>query len=81
MEDHAPVLDSTGQGYLERVRAATQRMGVLIDDLLNLSRVSRQEMKRQDVDLSALVQEIVAELTPPRPTTRVGRCHRAGRAW
>lgn len=67
MEDHAPLLDRDGQGYLERVRAATQRMGVLIDDLLNLSRVSRQEMKRQDVDLSALVQEIVAELTRHDP--------------
>ncbi len=67
MEDHAPLLDSTGQSYLERVRAATQRMGVLIDDLLNLSRVSRQEMKRQDVDLSALVQDIVVELTRRDP--------------
>jgi len=71
IEDYAPHLDVTGQTYLDRVRAATQRMGVLIDDLLLLSRVSRQEMTRKDVDLSALAQEIVAELARHEPQRTV----------
>src|SRR5947207_8008689 len=54
LEDYAGVLDPAGRAYLQRVRAATQRMGRLIDDLLNLSRLSRREMKREAVDLSAL---------------------------
>ncbi|MBI3774298.1 MAG: PAS domain S-box protein [Gammaproteobacteria bacterium] len=62
IDDYAPHLDAVGQTYLERVRAATQRMGVLIDDLLLLSRVSRQDMVRKDVDLSALAQDVVVEL-------------------
>jgi signal transduction histidine kinase len=55
-------LDDQARGYLDRVRAATQRMGVLIDDLLNLSRTSRSEMKRVDLDLSELAQSIVKDL-------------------
>jgi light-regulated signal transduction histidine kinase (bacteriophytochrome) len=43
-EDYAPQLDATASDYLSRIRAATKRMGELIDDLLNLSRVIRAEM-------------------------------------
>lgn len=71
MEDYAAHLDAAGKIYLERVCAATQRMGVLIDDLLLMSRVTRQEMTRKDVNLSALVQEIVAELTQNEPQRAV----------
>ena len=65
--DYAPRLDVTGQNYLMRVCAATQHMGLLIDDLLRLSRVSRQDMTRQGVDLSKLAQDIVLELTQREP--------------
>ncbi len=41
LEDYADRFDETGRNYLERIRAATQRMGLLIDDLLSLSRISR----------------------------------------
>ena len=61
-EDCADRLDDLGQYYLERIRANTQRMGDLIDGLLGLSRITRVEMRRQPVDLSAAVQEIVADL-------------------
>lgn len=71
MEDYAPHLDNLGQSYLERVRAATQRMGLLIDDLLLLSRVLRQEMSRKSVDLSALVRELTAEFTRREPQRNV----------
>lgn len=67
LQDYATHLEGPGRTYLERVRAATQRMGVLIDDLLLLSRVTRQEITREDVDLSAHVQEIFAELMRREP--------------
>jgi PAS domain S-box-containing protein len=62
LEDYAGQLDANGKDYLERVRAATQRMGQLIDDLLNLARVTRAEMRRSRVDLSELARSIIAEL-------------------
>jgi signal transduction histidine kinase len=62
LEDHAEALGLQGQSYLQRVCRASGRMGQLIDDLLNLSRLTRQPMKRQTVDLSTLADEIVAEL-------------------
>jgi light-regulated signal transduction histidine kinase (bacteriophytochrome) len=60
-------LDDEGKAYLQRVRAAAQRMGQLIDDLLNLSRLTRLEMKREPVDLSALVRNLCAELQGTQP--------------
>lgn len=60
-------LDEQGRHYLERIQAASQRMGELIQDLLDLSRVSRREMSRQTVDLSALAREIAAELQAQAP--------------
>jgi PAS domain S-box-containing protein len=62
LEDYANKLDDTGKDYLNRVRAAAQRMGQLIDDLLELSRVSRQELKREDVDVSAIARAVAEEL-------------------
>src|SRR5262249_34347689 len=53
LEDYAERLDAKGQEHLQRVRAAAQRMGELIDDLLQLSRVGRAELRRRSVDLSA----------------------------
>lgn len=64
-------LDETAIGYLRRVRAATQRMGVLIDAMLNLSRLSRLEPKRQIVDLSALTKRLLAQLQEAQPERRV----------
>ena len=70
-EDHGDKLDEQGRSDLQRVRAATQRMALLIDDLLNLSRVTRGEMRRETVDLSALVKSIAVELTSAEPERRV----------
>ena len=64
-------LDEQGQHYLTRIQAASQRMGVLINDLLNLSRVTRQEMVRKQVDLSDMAQEIVDELKIGAPNRLV----------
>jgi PAS domain S-box-containing protein len=62
VEKYGAQLDDTAKDYLQRVRAATQRMGVLIDDLLRLSRLTRAKMGRKRVDLTALASSIVAEL-------------------
>ncbi len=64
LEDYASQLDSTGQDYLRRIRDAAQRMGHLIDDMLNLSRVTRSEMTFDSVDLGALARKVIAELQP-----------------
>jgi light-regulated signal transduction histidine kinase (bacteriophytochrome) len=62
VEDCADRLDAEGKDYLARIRGATQRMALLIDELLKLSRISRTEMRFAAVDLSAMVREIVSEL-------------------
>jgi PAS domain S-box-containing protein len=62
LEDYGDQLDAKGHMYLERVRNETQRMGQLIDDLLRLSRVTRQEMKTMVVNLSDLAQMISVQL-------------------
>jgi len=53
--------------FLQRMRAASQHMGQLIDSLLQLSRVSRSEMRRVPVDLSAMARDIAAELRKTAP--------------
>jgi light-regulated signal transduction histidine kinase (bacteriophytochrome) len=67
LEDYAEELDEEGKGYLGRVRAASQRMGRLIDDLLGLSRVIRGAMRRKPVDLSSLALEVAEELKEANP--------------
>ena len=71
LEDYVGQLDATGQDYLRRVRAASQRMGQLIDDLLKLSRLTRGELWRETVNLSALAQEIATELHRAQPERQV----------
>ena len=70
-ERHGEALDEVGRGYIARVRAATARMGELIDALLKMSRVSRSELRREPLDLSAMAGDIVAELAHNEPERRV----------
>lgn len=70
-EDCADQLNETGKDHLRRIRAASVRMGSLIDGLLVLSRVSRQLMESQRLNLSEMLQEITEELkdlSDPLPT-------------
>ena len=67
LEDYAEQLDETGQDYLNRVRAASQRMAQLIDDLLQLSKLTRKDMQREQVDLSALALSITEDLQRNQP--------------
>jgi len=67
LEDYGPRLDEQAHVYLDRVRSEAQRMGHLIDDLLKLSRVSRFEMNKAEVNLSAMAETIVNRLTESNP--------------
>jgi len=71
LEDYAGKLDANGQHYLNRVRGAAQRMGELIDDLLQLSKVGRADLQRTRVDLSALALTVATELQRATPDRRV----------
>jgi signal transduction histidine kinase len=71
IEDCAGKLDAPALLNLQRVRAAAQRMAQLIDDMLNLSRLTRTEMRREDVDLGKIAREIAAELRDGDPDRNV----------
>ena len=71
LEDYAAQLDAAGQQYLHRVRASSQHMATLIDDLLQLSRVTRAEMSREPVNLSDLAHSIAADLQRSDPKRQV----------
>ncbi len=71
LEDYVDQLPDDGRKLLERVRSAAQRMAELIDDLLNLSRVTRASLQPNLVDLSALAQEIAGELQRVDPDRQV----------
>jgi len=64
-------LDEDMRGSLDRVRSASQRMGRMIDDLLRLARVTRGELRRQEIDLSQLAEEIVFTLRQSEPQRQV----------
>lgn len=71
LSDYSDRLDLDGRDALERVHTAGQRMNHLIDALLMLSRVTRNELDREVVDLSALARSIVDELRERDPERRV----------
>lgn len=71
LEEYGDRLDEPGRKYLGRVRAETQRMGQLIDDLLKLARVTRAAMKWSMVDLSALAQAIVQRIQEAQPDRQI----------
>jgi light-regulated signal transduction histidine kinase (bacteriophytochrome) len=67
LEDYADQVGAQGRDYLQRVRAASQKMGELIDALLTLARLTRSEMRHEPVDLSELAQTAVADLRAEEP--------------
>jgi PAS domain S-box-containing protein len=62
LQEHAGRLDAEGQRLLDIIRANTQKMGQLIDDLLAFSRLGRREVKVSDVDMGKLVHDVAGEL-------------------
>ena len=85
LKDHAGPLDAEGQRLLNIIRANTQKMGQLIDDLLAFSRLGRREMKVTGLDMETLVHNVIEELQntledrkvewdlKPLPATRADR--------
>jgi PAS domain S-box-containing protein len=71
LEEYGERLDTEGKNYLRRVRGSSQRMAQLIDDLLNLSRVTRSEMRHEKVNLSSLAETITEELQETQPERKV----------
>jgi PAS domain S-box-containing protein len=71
LEDYSGKLDETGEDYLRRVQTASRRMAQLISDLLKLSRLIREEMIREQVDLSTVASEVIADLQEAHPDRQV----------
>ena len=67
LEDHGVTLDADARQHVERVAAAAGRMHQLIDDLLLLAQISRRDMHRRPVDVSALAEAVAGELRASQP--------------
>ncbi|NOH02887.1 MAG: PAS domain S-box protein [Chloroflexi bacterium] len=71
LDDYGRLLPAEGRGYLERIRAAAQRMAEPIDDLLNLARVTRSPLQIRFVNLSAIAEDVVKSLRESQPDRAV----------
>jgi len=71
LEDYGDKLDDTARDYVKRVRDASQRMGGLIEGILELSRIARQDLHREPVDLSAIAREVIDALKSQEPQRKV----------
>src|SRR5690606_17686466 len=67
LEDYSEHLPPEGRGYLERVRASAQRMAQLIDDLINLARVTRSPLQPELINISRVAQNIADALLDEHP--------------
>ena len=71
LQDYGEALDDTGRDYLRRIKGAANHMAELMDGLLQLSRLNRDELDLKDVDLTALAASFVAELHERDPARDV----------
>lgn len=71
LEDYTDKIDEKGRSHLRRVCAAAQRMGELIDDLLELSRVSRAELRRDRANVSEIARQLGSDLQRREPERKV----------
>ena len=69
--DYAASLDPEAVRYLSRIRSNVRRMGLLIDDLLRFSRLSRKELETRDVDMASLVRNVLDDLGRSRQRPRI----------
>jgi PAS domain S-box-containing protein len=67
LTSYAGRLDDLGRHFLERIRAGSQRMAQLIDDLLQLSRLTRSDLQHEQIDLSGMAQEVADDLRRQAP--------------
>ncbi|MCX6067449.1 MAG: ATP-binding protein [Chloroflexi bacterium] len=71
IDDYESLLDTEGKRICDVIVNEAQRMGQLIDDLLTFSRLSRKEMNDEKIDMQALLQNVIAELTTPETRERI----------
>jgi light-regulated signal transduction histidine kinase (bacteriophytochrome) len=71
IEEQAGKLDEQGRDYLRRMNVGAARMRQLIEDLLSLSRISRQEIEKTKLDLSIIASLIVSDLRASDPSRNV----------
>ncbi|WP_373531427.1 PAS domain S-box protein [Vampirovibrio sp.] len=71
LEDCAHTLEGDALRYLQRIREGSQQMAQLIDDMLNLSRLARENLNKETINLSALVQQVVVDLQAGEPERQV----------
>ena len=64
VQDHGAQLDDEARRYLEKVEDGARKMGRLVDDLLSLSKIGRQELSMQVTPLDSLLQNVVEDLAP-----------------
>ena len=67
LEDYGESLETEAKTYLDHIIAGSTRMGELVDGLLTLSRSTRGELQRNELDLSALAERLLAELARIEP--------------
>jgi signal transduction histidine kinase len=70
-DDYTEKLDSQGKDYFKRIRMASRHMSQLINDLLNLSRITRSNLKFETVNLSAMVEKIITDIRDLHPERTV----------
>ncbi len=66
-EDYADRLDEEGRDFLGRITGGVEKMQAIIDDMLSLSRIGRQGLKREDVNLSTIVRDYLKETSSADP--------------
>lgn len=71
LEEYGDELDDTARHYLERIHTGTKRIGELIDDLLDLSRLSRARVRPEEVDLGEVARAVLDELREAEPDREV----------
>jgi PAS domain S-box-containing protein len=71
LEEYADRLDDEARGLFDRIGISADKMSNLIDDMLSLSRVSRQELKKSSVDMSKMANSIIRELQNTEPNRNV----------
>jgi len=71
LEDASDKLDDEGKDYLRRIGAGSERMSVLIDALLSLSRVTRTEVQRESVDMTRAADAVIQQLRASQPARNV----------
>jgi PAS domain S-box-containing protein len=78
LQDYGAAIDATGRGYLHRIKSAANHMAGLMDGLLQLSRLNREDLELEDVDLTELARSVASDLREQDPERSVDVLVEAG---